>query len=150
MLGNFCITAGLSGGRWPHARVNPSGSSPLVCKVPEVPHTSDAMLGGSSFSWSFGPNDLENKIKLTTSTLEVCGGRDSSELGTHARLAGRGQHSASAPQSSAFPRVCPSVPRSPDLVEQTLSGQVPSDLFWPLLARMAAVAPLPCPRLLAA
>lgn len=73
MVGNFCITAGLSGGRWPQARVNPSGSSPLVCKVPEVLHTSDAMLGGSSFSWSFGPNDLENKIKLTTSTLEVCG-----------------------------------------------------------------------------
>lgn len=107
------------------------------------------MLGGSSFSWSFGPNDLENKIKLTTSTLEVCGagqlraGDTRSACGTWAALS---KHATVL----AFPRVCPSVPRSPDLVEQTLSGQVPSDLFWPLLARMAAAAPLPCPRLLAA
>lgn len=74
------VWSGISGslqvcvaGDGPHTRLNPTGSSPLLCKVPSVLHTSDAMLGGSSSSWSFCLTNLEDKTTLTNSAREVYG-----------------------------------------------------------------------------
>lgn len=137
MVGNFRIAAGLCGRRRPHTRSNPTGSSPLLCQVPSVLHTSDAMLGGSSLELlSYESGRQDHTDHLGSGGLR---GRDS--VGTPARLAGRRQHSASAPQTPRSLLFVPSVPRSLDLVEQTPRDQVPSGLARLFLVRMAAATP---------
>lgn len=108
------VAGGRSGARRSSAQVtalaDPQGAPPPRVEargtsVPEVPLTSDAMVGRSSSSRSLDPPVLEDKTRLTTSSASQLGSRAgsaSSSRTTFGRARTVGRWSWIAPWSPAF------------------------------------------------
>lgn len=93
----------------PPPRPEPGGT-----RVPEVPLTSDAMLGGSSSSGSLDPPGLEDKTRLTTSSAPGRGPQGGAARGSRTALGGaaaRGAADASSARVLGVPAPARPAPR---------------------------------------